>query len=104
MLLNQLLNTIPVIQVVGPTELVEVKNITLDSREAANGSIFVAIKGFKLDGHKFIPQAVANGVSVIVLENDDEGINQLLSSSHVVKVLVNNSRETLAKLSDNFYF
>ncbi len=48
---------------------VEIKNITLDSRDAISGSIFVAIKGYKLDGHNFIEQAVSNGASVIVLEN-----------------------------------
>lgn len=33
----------------------EVENITTDSREAKEGSLFVAIAGEKVDGHCFIP-------------------------------------------------
>jgi len=103
MLLSTLINNISAIQVIGSPELVEIENITIDSREVVKGSIFVAIKGFKFDGHKFISQSVSNGVSAVIIENEDHGLDQLLKSANVVKILVNDSRKTLAKISNSFY-
>jgi UDP-N-acetylmuramoyl-L-alanyl-D-glutamate--2,6-diaminopimelate ligase len=37
---------------------VEITSIEYDSRKVKEGSIFVCIKGFKSDGHKYIRQAV----------------------------------------------
>ncbi len=103
MLLSELLNNISVIQVAGSPEKVEVKSITVDSREVHPGCIFVAIKGFKQDGHKFIPQAVSKGASAIVLDNNDAEFDHLFKNNDVVKILVHNSRKTLAQLADALY-
>ncbi len=37
-----------------------------DSRELQPGSVFVAVKGTKIDGEKFIPDAISAGVSAII--------------------------------------
>ncbi|MEE9429847.1 MAG: UDP-N-acetylmuramoyl-L-alanyl-D-glutamate--2,6-diaminopimelate ligase [Melioribacteraceae bacterium] len=103
MLLNELINNISTVQVIGNERDCEIKNITLDSREAKSGSMFVAIKGFKTDGHKFIPQAISSGVSAIVVDDDTSISNQFLLKNKITKILVNNSRITLAQLSNIFY-
>jgi len=103
MLLSKLLNSIAAIQVIGNPETIEVKSITLDSREVRNGAIFVAIRGLKTDGRKFISQAVSNGASAIILDNNDDSLDRLLTINNVVKILVDNSRKTLAILADAFY-
>ena len=36
----------------------EIPNVTTDSREIKAGDMFVAIKGFEADGHKYIPAAI----------------------------------------------
>ncbi len=43
--------------------------VTCDSRRAEAGGIFVALKGLKADGVAFVPEAVANGASLIVSES-----------------------------------
>ncbi|MHC4118778.1 MAG: UDP-N-acetylmuramoyl-L-alanyl-D-glutamate--2,6-diaminopimelate ligase [Planctomycetota bacterium] len=43
-------------------------NICVDSREVADGDIFVAVRGTTSDGHDFIAQAIANGARYIVCE------------------------------------
>jgi len=42
--------------------------ITIDSRTARAGDVFVAIKGDRFDGHDFIPEVAARGVAAVVLE------------------------------------
>jgi len=48
----------------------EVSSVTLDSREARAGSIFVASKGLSLDGHDFVGGALAAGAAVAVSRAD----------------------------------
>ena len=103
MLLHNLINNILTVQVVGSPELVEIENITIDSRSVCKGSLFIAISGYKLDGHKFIPQAVSNGVSAVVVEKDDNDLDQLLRSNNIVKIVVANSRKALPIISNTFF-
>jgi UDP-N-acetylmuramoyl-L-alanyl-D-glutamate--2,6-diaminopimelate ligase len=44
----------------------EVTGLAYDSRRVAAGNVFFAIPGEKLDGHEFIPQALASGAVGIV--------------------------------------
>ena len=103
MLLSNILNNIPVIQVIGSPELVEIKKLSIDSRENLEETVFFAIRGFKADGHKFIPQAVSNGVCAVVVDSDDKEIDHLLKSNNVIKILVQNSRKALSQFADRFY-
>jgi len=48
-----------------------VTGLTLDSRKTGAGFLFAALKGDKLDGHTFIPQAVKNGAICILIGTDD---------------------------------
>jgi UDP-N-acetylmuramoyl-L-alanyl-D-glutamate--2,6-diaminopimelate ligase len=45
-------------------------DIQLDSRRAGPGSLFVAIRGHQMDGRRFIEQAVAQGATAVVFEED----------------------------------
>ena len=45
---------------------VMIKSIEFDSRKVVEGSLFVAIKGLKSDGHKFIDNAIKNGASAVI--------------------------------------
>ena len=44
-----------------------------DSHEAAVGTLFVAIPGERTDGHKFIPDAFANGARAALIQEDVAG-------------------------------
>ena len=58
----------------GPQELKDfvVTAITTDSRKATDGCLFVAIKGERVDGHKFIPQVMEKGAVAVLSEKDLE--------------------------------
>ena len=44
----------------------EITSICSDSRKAAPGALFIAVKGFSIDGHDFIDAAVETGASAVV--------------------------------------
>ena len=46
----------------------EVTSITTDSRTVETGSLFVAIKGERVDGHKFIPNVIEAGALAVLSE------------------------------------
>ena len=41
-------------------------SLTQDSREVEEGSVFIAVRGFEVDGHMFIENAISKGASVII--------------------------------------
>lgn len=43
-------------------------SVTTDTRKIQNGSLFVALRGEKFDGHDFAAQAVENGAAAVVSE------------------------------------
>ncbi len=45
------------------------REMTLDSRVAAAGDLFVAV-GHQADGRRYIPQAIAQGVAAIIAEGE----------------------------------
>jgi len=64
---DQLISLCKPIDVSGP-EPNTIGALTQDSRQVEEGSVFIAIKGFQVDGHTFIDDAIDNGASVIICE------------------------------------
>lgn len=46
--------------------------IATDSRDAGKGSLFVAFRGERTDGHKYIPNALAQGAAAVFCEEEGE--------------------------------
>ena len=103
MKLTEILNNLKTIQVTGNAESKEITNITIDSRDVHSGSIFIAIKGQLADGHKFIQESINRGASAIVIENDNEIPEQIYSHAGCVKILVEDSKKSLARISKAFF-
>lgn len=68
MLLTDILKHVSYRRIVGDPEGVVVSGICIDSRKAASGSLFIAIRGSLSDGHSYIPDAVKAGAKVIFCE------------------------------------
>ena len=103
MKLSDLLNKVKTIQVAGNAELKEITDITIDSRTSSNNSLFFAIKGFKTDGHNFINDVINKGVAAVVLQNPKAIPDQIFSHSGCIKIVVKDSRKSLAEFSNVFY-
>ena len=50
-----------------PDDYKPVKHVSIDSRTIKKDSLFVAIKGEKTNGHKFIEAAIKNGASAVMI-------------------------------------
>ena len=74
----------------------EVRDVIYDSRKIAPETMFVCMVGAVTDGHKYIPDAVEKGASVIVLEREDEAA-QIPENITVLKVA--SARLALALMS-----
>ena len=103
MLLSELINKIKAVQVVGNPPAREVFGVEYDSRKVVNGSVFVAMKGFNTDGHLFIQDALNQKAVAIVVENSESIPDLLVSHFKAVKIVVNDSRQVLAEISNSFF-
>ena len=74
---------------------IEIKGIAYDSRKVKEGYLFIAIRGFETDGHKYIESAVKNGAVAVLGEDDIKG--------DFTYVKVDNSRRALAVCGAQFY-
>ncbi|MBU1100675.1 MAG: UDP-N-acetylmuramoyl-L-alanyl-D-glutamate--2,6-diaminopimelate ligase [Bacteroidetes bacterium] len=101
--LAEILNSVKVLQVTGQPERKEIEKLILDSRAVEPNSLFFAISGFKMDGHKFIESAINKGAIAVVLENNEVLPDEYFRVNGVVKILVEDSRQALAEMSAAFY-
>jgi UDP-N-acetylmuramoyl-L-alanyl-D-glutamate--2,6-diaminopimelate ligase len=49
---------------------IEISKIEHDSRKVSEGDMFIAIKGFSVDGHNYVNEAIDKGASCIVVEKE----------------------------------
>ncbi|MBW6501953.1 MAG: UDP-N-acetylmuramoyl-L-alanyl-D-glutamate--2,6-diaminopimelate ligase, partial [Bacteroidales bacterium] len=75
-----------------------VAGIEFDSRKAVPGTLFVAVKGTKTDGHNYIGDAVRSGASVVVCELLPEETEE-----SVTWVKTSDSSMALGLLSSSFF-
>ncbi len=65
----------------------EVTGIVIDSREAGPGKIFVALRGTKTDGHRFVKSAQSNGCQLCITEVEMQGCIRVSDTKIVYAML-----------------
>jgi UDP-N-acetylmuramoyl-L-alanyl-D-glutamate--2,6-diaminopimelate ligase len=95
MKLNQVIQNLNVLSSKGNLNI-EVTNIQYDSRKVTEGTLFICIKGFNSDGHKYIQSAIEKGAKVFLVQ---ENIN--IDGYTFIKV--EDTRKAMATVADNFY-
>ena len=74
---------------------VEVSSVTIDSRKVVKGSLFIAIKGARVDGHDLIPQTMESGALCALSERD-------LGDVPFPYILVDSCRQALKDLAEHY--
>ena len=95
MKLSFLLNGIDYSVLSGSTDI-EISKLVYDSRKVEPGDVFVCLKGYNVDAHKFAQSAVDKGAAAVVLSDELD-----LKDTAVIKV--DDTRKALACLSANFF-
>lgn len=96
MKLKTLLKDLEILEIKGNIDLEkEIPNVCYNSKNVKNDDVFVAIKGYKVDGHTFIKSALENGAYICIVEN--------FVSENIIQIKVKNTRAALSKISSNFY-
>jgi UDP-N-acetylmuramoyl-L-alanyl-D-glutamate--2,6-diaminopimelate ligase len=96
-LLKDILYQTRIVDLFGNTN-VAVDQIAFDSRKVVSFSLFVAVKGTQVDGHKFIDQAILSGAIAIVCEEFPENLK-----SGITYVKVMDASLALGFIASNFY-
>ena len=80
----------------------EILGIDSNSKNIKPGYMFVAIKGFSVDGHEYIKEAINNGAVVVAVE-DGFDLKSIDFPKDVTIIVVDNTRKLLAISASNFY-
>ena len=73
----------------------EITSIQFDSRNVDDKTLFVCIKGYKVDGHSFIQSAYEKGARAFLVEDDVERLEDC------TYIKVDNTRKAMAIVSAN---
>ena len=76
---------------------IEINNLVYDSRKVTPGDVFVCLKGYNVDGHKFAPMAVEKGAAALVVSDE------VSVPDSVTVIKTDDTRKTLAALSANYF-
>ena len=96
--LQQMIELLPGVNVIGTTDKM-VTDITADSRVVQQGSLFIALKGAHVDGHKFLGKASEAGAVAALVEDVPTLIPEGLTLLQVKDV-----REAMEIIAPFFFF
>ncbi len=81
---------------------IELEGIAFNSKEVKENYLFVAIKGFETDGHKYVKEALEKGAKAILIEEGCD-LKALNIPNDITIVMAKDTREALAIISCNYY-
>ncbi|HAT4251621.1 TPA: UDP-N-acetylmuramoyl-L-alanyl-D-glutamate--2,6-diaminopimelate ligase [Clostridium perfringens] len=84
-------------EVIKGNEESKVQNIRYDNRKIEQGDAFVCVKGFKVDGHSFICDAIKKGANVLIVQED------VSVQEDITIIKVRDTRKALAIMSSNYF-
>ena len=96
MLLQYLIENLTNAKIFGDTNK-EIEKIEYNSKKIGKNDVFVAIDGYKEDGNNYIDEAIENGATVIITDEDVE------KKENITYVEVDNARKALSLIAQTYY-
>jgi UDP-N-acetylmuramoyl-L-alanyl-D-glutamate--2,6-diaminopimelate ligase len=97
MKIEEILKGIEIVSVAGTKNTV-ISGIEFDSRKVNKGSLFVAVKGYKTDGHDFIDSAIVSGATAVICEIIPEN-----PAKSICWIKTSDSAKALGLAASNFF-
>ena len=97
MKIEEILNGIEIISFTGTKNPV-ISGIVFDSRKVTCGSLFIAVKGYKTDGHDFVSSAITSGASAVLCETLPENTDK-----DICWIKTPDSAKALGLAASNFF-
>jgi UDP-N-acetylmuramoyl-L-alanyl-D-glutamate--2,6-diaminopimelate ligase len=97
MKIEKILNGIDIDSITGELNS-SVSGIEFDSRNVTAGSLFVAVKGYKTDGHEFIGAALKSGATAVICEELPEN-----PEKNICWIKTRDSARALGLAASNFF-
>ena len=98
MKLYKLIEKLNILDISGNIDI-DIDSIHYDSRIVDKNSLFICIKGFNSDGHKYINKAIERGARAFLIQDE---VN-IPNKDDYTFIKVKNTREYMAKVASNFY-
>ena len=95
--IEEILKGITVVSVTG-TKNKSISGVEFDSRKVKKDSLFVAVKGYKSDGHEFINSAISSGALAIICEKLPEK-----PEKNITWIKTDDSARALGMAASNYY-
>ncbi|MGQ0793931.1 MAG: UDP-N-acetylmuramoyl-L-alanyl-D-glutamate--2,6-diaminopimelate ligase [Deltaproteobacteria bacterium] len=95
--LGDLIRGVEIKKIIGQADA-EITGVAYSSRDIKPGFIFIAVKGERTDGHRYVSQAAAAGAKAAAVEDIPDAIPDGLTV-----IQVEDTKSTLAEVSANFF-
>ncbi|MBQ8501228.1 MAG: UDP-N-acetylmuramoyl-L-alanyl-D-glutamate--2,6-diaminopimelate ligase [Bacteroides sp.] len=97
MKLHELLKAIQPTEIIGSTEI-EIIEVNIDSRQIAEGHLFMAMRGTQTDGHSYIASAIEKGAVAVLCEELPDTLQEAITY-----IVVKDCEEAVGKVAHHFY-
>ena len=97
MKLKNLVSKLNVLEVKGDLEQ-DICGVQIDSRQVADGHLFIAVRGTVADGHNYIGKALEKGAAAILCEMIPED-----AAENITYVRVENTEQVVGQVATTFY-
>ena len=81
---------------------IDITGLESNSKNIKPGYMFIAIKGFSVDGHEFINDAIKSGAKAVIVQEGCD-LKSIRLPADVTLIMAKDTREALAICSCNFY-
>ncbi|MBU5336934.1 UDP-N-acetylmuramoyl-L-alanyl-D-glutamate--2,6-diaminopimelate ligase [Intestinibacter bartlettii] len=94
--LLKILQSVEILAINGPLDI-DIQDISYDSRTIKNNSMFICIKGYTVDGHDYIDDAIKRGAKAILVEK------KVVYKKDITYIRVEDIKKSMAIIADNFF-